>query len=802
MATVSNGQYLTIGAGQTSTGLTVDPSGFLTVDAGGRAVDTTNSGTTLVSGGSIVSTSDYGGDDIVYTGGTTTNTFVYSQGNELLSGGTASGTDLVYGFQTVLGGGVASTTLVGGTGATLGDMVVSSGGRAVNANVRQNGEQVVSAGGTATGTILASGGTLDVYGGVASNVTGSGNVVVSGGSITGLTLSSGSELSISGGTVTNLTLTAGTTIDFQADPYASGATASYNAAANLLTISEGGKTYTQSLSGTYTGDGFFVAPAGTGTLVSIQSAVFVSAGVTSSNLTAQNGEVVVVLSGGTTSNITLSSGSTEFVSSGGHAYATTVSANASQVVSFGGTASGTDLQAGGSEGVLGTTSATTVLSGGFQYVSAGGHALLTVVSSGGGQDVLSGGLASSASLLAGATQTVASGGHAIDTIVNGNSTGSNSMLGQLLFNGATATGTVLRSYGTFSAFSSGVASDTVISSLGSGFVYSGGETVSTTVSSGGYEFVSAGGIALDTTVSRGGYQVVSGTVSGTTYVAADVTANVSGTVLLSGGTLELFSSGVAVGTHLEGGAIDVEYLPYMAGGTASLNSATDVLTVKEGTQTYTQTLSGTYTGFAFHLAPAVDGSTLITACYCAGTLITTTRGDVPVETLAIGDVVITAFGEQRPIRWIGCRSYSGRFLTANPTAQPIRFRAGSLGANLPRRDLLVSPEHAMFLDGLLIPARCLLTGSTIVQERGLERADYFHVELETHDVLLAEGAASESFMDDDSRGIFHNAAEFAELYPDVRKPAGFCAARVEYGAELEAVRRRLADVAGQEVAAA
>ncbi len=188
-------------------------------------------------------------------------------------------------------------------------------------------------------------------------------------------------------------------------------------------------------------------------------------------------------------------------------------------------------------------------------------------------------------------------------------------------------------------------------------------------------------------------------------------------------------------------------------------------------------------------------------CYCRGTAIATEAGETAVEALRIGDTVITAPGQHRPVKWIGRRSYAGRFLASNPAAQPIRFGAGSLGDGLPRRDLLVSPEHAMFLDGLLVPARCLVNGSTIVRDH-VERVDYFHVELDTHDMLLAEGAPSESFIDDDSRGMFHNAAEFAALYPNTPRSDGFCAPRVEQGPELEAIRRRLAVVAGELVEAA
>ena len=192
-----------------------------------------------------------------------------------------------------------------------------------------------------------------------------------------------------------------------------------------------------------------------------------------------------------------------------------------------------------------------------------------------------------------------------------------------------------------------------------------------------------------------------------------------------------------------------------------------------------------------------NDAVIASACYCHSTLIMTNRGEMPVEVLEIGDTVVTASGELRPVRWIGRRSYAGRFLAANRGVQPIRFRAGSLGDGLPCRDLLVSPEHAMFLDGLLIPARCLANGSTISQERGLELVDYFHVELDSHDVLLAEGAPSESFMDDDRRGVFHNASGVGALDPNAPRPDGFCARRVEQGAELEAIRRRLAVVAGE-----
>jgi hypothetical protein len=167
-----------------------------------------------------------------------------------------------------------------------------------------------------------------------------------------------------------------------------------------------------------------------------------------------------------------------------------------------------------------------------------------------------------------------------------------------------------------------------------------------------------------------------------------------------------------------------------------------------------------------------------------------------VETLAICDKVMTAQGVARPIRWIGRRSYSGRFARGNHVL-PICIKAGALEEDLPRRDLWISPNHAMFLHGALIEAQDLVNGVSIVQADSIERLDYFHIELETHDIIVAEGALSESFVDDDSRGMFQNVHEFQALYPNERaRPDPYCAPRVAFGARVEAARRQIARRAG------
>jgi hypothetical protein len=201
-----------------------------------------------------------------------------------------------------------------------------------------------------------------------------------------------------------------------------------------------------------------------------------------------------------------------------------------------------------------------------------------------------------------------------------------------------------------------------------------------------------------------------------------------------------------------------------------------------------------------------DLTTVIRAapCYAAGTHILTVDGEVPVEALRAGDHVVTLVdGGTRPapITWVGHRSVD---LAAHPNpgaVVPIRIRRGAFGAGVPHRDLLVSPDHAIFTDGVLIPAKLLVNGTTIVPAQGWRRVSYFHVELDRHAVLLAEGLAAESYLDTGDRGAFANGGRAITLHPDWSshsREAEGCALLIVVGPVIETVRMRVNALASTE----
>jgi hypothetical protein len=213
-----------------------------------------------------------------------------------------------------------------------------------------------------------------------------------------------------------------------------------------------------------------------------------------------------------------------------------------------------------------------------------------------------------------------------------------------------------------------------------------------------------------------------------------------------------------------------------------------------GANAATLTISFTPNGF---LSPdaIITTDSAINPCFTRGTKILTTGGEIAVEDLRIGDTVITLRGDEREIIWIGHRDVD---ISRHPRPEavlPVIIEAGALAENSPARRLALSPDHGLLIDGVLVQPKDLLNGASIRQVTGLRHVRYYHVELECHDILFAEGAAAESYLDTGHRGVFDNADAPLLLHPDlmqIRREAEGCAPLCLGGETLARIRTRLA----------
>ena len=231
--------------------------------------------------------------------------------------------------------------------------------------------------------------------------------------------------------------------------------------------------------------------------------------------------------------------------------------------------------------------------------------------------------------------------------------------------------------------------------------------------------------------------------------------------------------------------------------------AAGVLTLT-GATTQQINLPGSFATANFTLVPDGSGGTFVTvACYAAGSLIRTEHGEVPVEDLQPGDRVHSAFGGTVPVVWIGHRRIDCNRHPNPDAVRPIRVRADAFAPGQPHRDLLLSPDHCIFADGALIPVATLLNGVSIVQT-DLATVDYHHVELPTHDVLLANDLAAESYLDTGNRHAFANGGPVVALAADFATriwDAEACAPQLTHGPRHARLAARLALRAAEQDAA-
>ncbi len=165
-------------------------------------------------------------------------------------------------------------------------------------------------------------------------------------------------------------------------------------------------------------------------------------------------------------------------------------------------------------------------------------------------------------------------------------------------------------------------------------------------------------------------------------------------------------------------------------------------------------------GANFNIA---NGNTIQVACFAEGTRIETANGPIAVEDLTAGDLAATDDGRFEPITWIGSRTVNCARHPKPGTVWPIRVSAGAFGPGLPARELWLSPDHAVFVNGVLVPVKLLANGSTITQVEW-SSVTYYHVELRRHEIIRAEGLSVESYLDVGDRMDF-NGYETIRLFP-------------------------------------
>lgn len=168
-------------------------------------------------------------------------------------------------------------------------------------------------------------------------------------------------------------------------------------------------------------------------------------------------------------------------------------------------------------------------------------------------------------------------------------------------------------------------------------------------------------------------------------------------------------------------------------------------------------------------------------CYLSGTLILCEAGEVCVEDLRCGDRVYVYDGSGgralREVIWVGHQRHCARDgFSADMSGYPVRIMKDALSEGVPHKDFLVTPEHCLYLEGRFIPARMLVNGRTIYYDRTLGSYDYYHVELEEHSVIMADGVLSESYLDTGNRRYFHPSDNVVRLRAGGRTWSGDAAA--------------------------
>lgn len=303
--------------------------------------------------------------------------------------------------------------------------------------------------------------------------------------------------------------------------------------------------------------------------------------------------------------------------------------------------------------------------------------------------------------------------------------------------------------------SGGAGQDSLVGGSGDDIIV-GGSGSNTADGGAGSDTISSGGILLTQSVIRGGDG--NDSIQGS-LLTADIIqwAPGQGNDTINGstlGTVEVATPG------FQGGVLGAN----LFGTFGLLTAGGPAINGWQQTAGLTPLTGATYIYVPTGETLQLTGIAFAAACFCAGTMIATPEGERAVETLAIGDLVLTADGKPAPVRWMGRQTVATRF--GDPLRiLPVRITAGALADGVPARDLMLSPDHAVLVEGVLVQAGALVNGTTILRVFDVpEIFTYHHIELAEHDLIVAEGAPAETFVDNVDRMAFDNWDEHEALY--------------------------------------
>ena len=282
---------------------------------------------------------------------------------------------------------------------------------------------------------------------------------------------------------------------------------------------------------------------------------------------------------------------------------------------------------------------------------------------------------------------------------------------------------------------------------------------------GTWDVHSDGTLVLDTNTVTASQTIFFGDTTGALVIGQQVSVSGSNVATIAAAAVAGFQASIddyEAGNQITVDTTAAATFSYVNGG--SVIAVTDISNgATEGTIAFTSSGAAAQ-AFADRNNATPSLVDQVISCFAAGTRLATPSGPIAVEDLAVGGAVTTVLGGSGRIGWIGQRSVDCARHIDPEAVWPVRIARGAFGENIPLRDLYLSPEHAVFVDGVLIPVRWLINGSAVVQVRRA-RVTYYHVELPEHDVILAEDLPVESYLDAANRANFADQV-VVRLFPD------------------------------------